>query len=60
MKREKAGEGRGAEAAATVGRVDESHIARRAYEIYLDRGAEPGRELDDWFRAQAELLTAQH
>jgi len=27
----------------------------RAYEIYLTRGASPGRELDDWLAAEREL-----
>jgi Protein of unknown function (DUF2934) len=30
-------------------------IALRAYELYLERGGEPGRELDDWTRAEREL-----
>ena len=30
-------------------------IARRAYEIYLERGAEPGHDIEDWFRAEAEV-----
>jgi len=30
-------------------------IRRRAYEIYLERGSEPGRELDDWLQAEREL-----
>ena len=30
-------------------------IARRAYELYLARGGEPGNDLEDWFRAEAEL-----
>ena len=30
-------------------------IRRRAYEIYLDRGEQPGRELDDWLQAEREL-----
>jgi hypothetical protein len=30
-------------------------IARRAYEIYLERGGAPGRELEDWARAEREL-----
>ena len=28
---------------------------RRAYEIYLERGEQPGSELDDWLRAEREL-----
>lgn len=31
-------------------------IARRAYEFFEKRGFTPGNELDDWFRAEAELL----
>jgi hypothetical protein len=31
-------------------------IALRAYEIYLDRGRAPGNELEDWTRAERELL----
>jgi len=30
-------------------------IALRAYEIYLERGCEPGHELEDWTRAEHEL-----
>jgi hypothetical protein len=30
-------------------------IARRAYELYLERGAEPGRDVEDWLRAETEL-----
>ena len=31
-------------------------IALRAYEIYLERGGAPGHELEDWVRAERELL----
>ena len=30
-------------------------IRHRAYEIYLERGEQPGRELDDWLQAESEL-----
>jgi hypothetical protein len=30
-------------------------IRRRPYEIYLERGEQPGRELDDWLQAESEL-----
>jgi DUF2934 family protein len=30
-------------------------IRRRAYEIYLERGEQSGRELDDWHQAEREL-----
>ena len=35
----------------------EQEIRRRAYEIYLERGAHPGRELEDWLQAEHELKT---
>jgi len=31
-------------------------IARRAYQIYLERGGAPGHELEDWTRAERELV----
>lgn len=33
----------------------DEEIRHRAYEIYLERGQQPGRELDDWLQAQREL-----
>jgi Protein of unknown function (DUF2934) len=33
----------------------EEEIRRRAYEIYLERGGQPGGELDDWLQAEREL-----
>ena len=30
-------------------------IARRAYELFCERGAEHGRDLDDWLQAEREL-----
>ena len=30
-------------------------IARRAYEIYVQRGRENGRDVEDWLRAEKEL-----
>ena len=30
-------------------------IRLRAYEIYLERGQQPGRELDDWLQAEREF-----
>jgi hypothetical protein len=33
-------------------------IAKRAYELYLQRGSLPGYELDDWLQAEAELIAA--
>jgi hypothetical protein len=33
----------------------DEEIRRRAYEIYLERGGQPGGELDDWLQAEYEL-----
>jgi hypothetical protein len=40
-------------ATATVPTTDQ--IAKRSYEIYLARGAQPGHEVEDWLAAEAEL-----
>ncbi len=32
-------------------------IAVRAYELYQERGAAAGRELDDWLKAEEEILS---
>jgi hypothetical protein len=36
-------------------RPTHDQIKLRAYQIYLERGARPGNELDDWLRAEREL-----
>ena len=36
----------------------ESDIRERAYELFLARGAEPGRDLEDWLQAERELRGA--
>jgi len=33
----------------------EEEIRNRAYEIYLQRGGQPGNELEDWLQAEREL-----
>jgi hypothetical protein len=48
---------------ATKARVDsttitEHDIARRAYDLYLARGGEPGHQLDDWLQAERELRSS--
>jgi Protein of unknown function (DUF2934) len=35
----------------------EQEIRDRAYEIYLQRGAQLGYELEDWLQAERELST---
>ena len=36
--------------------LPEHQIRGRAYELYLARGAQPGRELEDWLQAERELM----
>jgi hypothetical protein len=33
----------------------EEEIRHRAYEIYLERGEQPGRDVEDWLQAEREL-----
>ena len=33
----------------------DQEIRGRAYEIYLERGEQPGLDLDDWLQAEREL-----
>jgi len=41
--------------------ASEREIERRAYEIYLERGEQPGRGLGDWLQAEHELsINALH
>lgn len=37
-------------------RPTQDEIALRAYHIYLERGGAAGNELEDWTRAERELL----
>ncbi len=34
----------------------EEEICRRAYVLYEQRGREDGHDVDDWLRAEAELI----
>jgi Protein of unknown function (DUF2934) len=36
-------------------KITERDIARRAYDLYLARGCNPGHQLDDWLQAEREL-----
>jgi hypothetical protein len=38
-----------------AGRPSAGQIAQRAYEIYEREGRQPGREMENWLRAEAEL-----
>ncbi len=33
----------------------EAQIEQRAYELYLERGCEHGRDIEDWLEAEREL-----
>jgi hypothetical protein len=37
-------------------RPSDQAIAKRAYELYLQRGSTPGYELHDWLEAEAQLI----
>ena len=41
---------------APLANVSHDDIARRAYQIYLARAPHEGDALDDWFRAEQELI----
>jgi len=36
------------------------HIAWRAYELWISRGATPGHDVDDWLDAERELANERH
>jgi hypothetical protein len=37
--------------------ISREDIAHRAYELYTQRGCEPGKDVEDWIRAEQELDT---
>ena len=37
----------------------ENDIAQRAYQLFVERGGEHGRDLDDWLLAKRELLSPE-
>jgi hypothetical protein len=51
--------GRSVQKAATEVVMSHEDIARRAFEIYLARGAGDGEALADWVQAERELLGMQ-
>jgi hypothetical protein len=36
-------------------KIPEELIRQRAHEIFLERGGQPGQELEDWLQAEREL-----
>lgn len=41
---------------STPQRPTHEEIAARAYELYFERGSQPGYDVDDWMQAEYELL----
>jgi hypothetical protein len=37
----------------------EQSIQQRAYELYLNRGEQPGHEMEDWLQAEREIKERQ-
>jgi len=35
--------------------ISKAEISRRAYELYVQRGGEPGKDVEDWVSAEREL-----
>ena len=40
----------------TTSNPDRDRVAMRAYELYIARGSGDGQAMDDWLRAERELL----
>ena len=38
--------------------VTDADVARRAYDLYLARGCEPGHDVEDWLQAERDLRGA--
>jgi outer membrane protein TolC len=47
--------------AIQISKADWAHerIARRAYELYEQRGRQEGRDLEDWLNAERQLVAAE-
>ena len=43
----------------TATTVSPDDVARRAYDRFVSRGSEHGHDVDDWLRAERELLVGQ-
>ena len=52
----KAGSGKTKAPSAAKAAPTYEEIAKRSYEIYLERGGEHGHAEEDWVRAESELL----
>lgn len=45
--------------AASLATSNAEDISRRAYELFLQRGAEHGHDVEDWLAAERELSTVR-
>jgi hypothetical protein len=52
----KAGTGKAKATTSSAAAPTYDEIAKRSYELFLDRGGEHGHADEDWARAEAELL----
>jgi hypothetical protein len=52
----KAGTGKTTSSSAAKAAPTYEEIAKRSYEIFLERGGEHGHAEEDWARAESELL----
>ena len=52
------GEQAGSAEQASKGAQAQGRIARQAYELYEQRGRQDGRALEDWFKAEQQLVGA--
>ncbi|MEO7797374.1 MAG: DUF2934 domain-containing protein [Opitutaceae bacterium] len=41
--------------APNEGNLDPQKIEHRAYQLYVERGREPGHDCDDWLQAERDL-----
>jgi DUF2934 family protein len=44
-----------AQSSTQSGPVSNDDVAQRAYTLYLARGCEPGKDVEDWLQAEQEL-----
>ena len=54
----KAGTGKTTSSSAVKAAPTYEEIAKRSYEIFLERGGEHGHAEEDWARAETELLSS--
>ena len=48
----------GTHTASPTGSKTQERIARRAYELYVQRGRQEGNALEDWLQAERQVVSA--